>query len=384
MSVPSPDRPLLNLFGNILTNVTNGLVSVTQTALNGPFSAVANILNPTAAVKTIITPFVNSMNNLLNFGIVGTSDGSLLNQVLSGAANIINAIVKTGNDILARGSALLSQIFTNVTNRLGKAITRVVNTISWGANVVLGLLGRLHDRFVSGLARFVPILDSCGLKMSSLVMTSASNGIKTFTTQTTSIVAALEQTLKTQYNTFATDVNATTTNATVYSAQISSDLLDDIVKIHDSTPTKSDAFTTCLSDMSELAVYAQAMINDNVVTCANEAFSSANQTDAIVDQGINALGATATTATATICKCVENVVAGNLLQRAAANTCANNELKKLTTDSVQASADEIAKKHLDSLDAAHKTYTQCITEINDQIPGLVDYVKGEIVACGTL
>lgn len=343
------------------------------------------MLNPTAAVKTIITPFVTSMNNLLNYGIVATGDGSLLEQVLSGAANIINAIVKTGNDILNRGITLLSQIFTNVTNRLGKAITRVVNTISWGANVVLGLLGRLHDRFVGGLARFVPILDSCALKMSSLVMTSASNGIKTFTTQTSSIVTALEQTLKTQYNTFATDVNATTTNATVYSAQISSDLLDDIVKVHDSTPApRSAAFTTCLSDMSELAVYAQAMINDNVVICANEAFTTANQTDALVDQGINNLGGTATTATATICKCVENVVAGNLLQRAAANTCANNELKKLTTASVQTSADKIADQHLEALDTAHETYTQCITEINVQIPGLVDFVKEEILACGKL
>lgn len=369
-----------------MTDVTNGVSFVTQTALNNTLSAFSTILNPVEGIRNVVTPFVSSLNTLLNYGIISTINGTLAlhAHVVEGAHEIVNAIIDTGNFIITTGQPVLRNIFTRIINRLDKSIANVYGIIIGRANFALSIMGRVQNRIENIVDRIFGRLDSCTVKMTSLLMVSASNGIKAYTENATNIIRQIDGKMDAQYQSFATHLNTTAAEFMVYASNVTANLLDDIVTIYNATENKSADFMTCLNQTSDLTVFIEVMINDNVAVCLEQAFAQANVTDANLARELAVLESTAANATAAVCKCVENVSVANMLQRATATTCATNELKKLTTDSIKADAETISEFQKTTLAEVKTEFDTCMSNIDEQVPGLEDFIMAEVVSCAQL
>lgn len=323
----------------------------------------------------------SSLNAILNAGIVPLTSPALRDQMVVGAQTVVNDLIRSGNNIVQMGSNFLINIFSNIMGRLQKAIARVGLAVTRGSTLVQNAFTFVQTLFQSALNIFGPRLDECSLKLRNLLLTNGANTIGNYSDAVKSATNTLQATIQAQLQDFAATVNISSTQGTVYAADITAGLLENITLAYNSTANRTPAYESCLTDQSVLAGYVQQMINENLALCVDAATTSANATKDSLTPEIAALSALPTNATAKLCQCVEGVSLLNLVQRATASTCVTNELKTLNTTSVKTTADAIALKHKQALIAVDQQFDQCMTDITDQVPALLDYVNGEIANC---
>lgn len=371
------------MFGSILTDLSNTVNYVT-----GNLSSIitSGLRAPDALIKPVVANLINTINTILNDGVLlinngAAAQGAILNTVLT----TTNALIDTGNQVAANGSNILLNMFNRILDRLGKAIQRVNQAILGGGNVLANIRDRVRNVIQSLLDRLVPQLNTCNLKLNSLSLSSAATGMKTYSANATVIFQQLDTTLESQYKAFATLINATATEGTVYSANVTASLAQQIVDQYTLNPVRTNEFVECQYENGNMTVLVQTMINENVAMCVDAAFAQANTTTVGVEEQSTALETAAEVAVKDICKCVETVtVSSTMIQRATASTCATNALKKLSSDPIKTDADGVAASQKTALNDIYATFDQCYKDIKAQVPELQTYVEGLITGCSAL
>lgn len=225
-----------------------------------------------------------------------------------------------------------------------------------------------------------PKMDECSnMKLPELY--SEASLIIGYSNSVKNAISSLQSTIQTELQTFEATVNTSANQETIFIADISAGLLQNITVVSNSSVNTNPAIESCLTDQAFQVGTLQQMFNENVDLCVVAATTSANVTKSSMTLEISAFLELLTNSTAKYCQCVEGMIGYDYYRRTKAKACVMDEMKKL--DTINILAQDITQKLKQDLSSGNLQFDQCMKDITDQVPGVLDYLNGEITNCNS-
>lgn len=353
----------------IISSLVDGFAQFTS-ALTEAFS---NLIKPNDAIKSSINGMTDAFRAVLTAPFVVSE------RILSETTNLMNSITSNANQLAS--SQFAQNIVSTVVNalrnsstiaqrRIEKVITRFGNIASTAFNLLTAPWSLITGP-----------LDNCSVKLTTMLLSSASNTVKAYQKNVTDSVKALNQTLESQIVKLANDLTTIISEQNLGLGLAMDDLMAAMGEVISSSNDEQAAYD-CLKDAREMTELLPGMIEDVTAYYYNDALTKADEYSDNLAPQIETLSAGVATAPNAVCACVANVNVLNLLERGRASTCANNAAKVINSDSVTTQAATIGKDHEAAMVQIATEATEGINQSMAGLPDLVEHIKVNVInAC---